>query len=280
MKKSLILMVAIFMVVGFKFNFDKDDKTLIRVGDSKMTIKEFDERVASLPEQYKAFYSTPEGKKQLIENLRKEFLMYELAKRDKYETDEDVLKQLDEVKKQIVVAVYLKDKVDENVKVTKSEKKAYFKEHKEEFISKEQVKASHILVKTEKESKDILAKLKKGADFTQLAKDYSIDPSAKQNNGDLGSFGRGQMVKPFENAAFALDVGEYTEEAVETQYGFHIIKVTEKTQGKEMTYEDVKEDLETFLLQKKQKELLDKLIEKAESKIKVEDYSEQLFLAK
>jgi len=87
------------------------------------------------------------------------------------------------------------------------------------------INASHILVEKQSQALKILEDLKTGADFKELAKKHSTCPSGKRG-GDLGSFGRGQMVKPFEDAAFALNVGETTKEPVKTQFGYHIIKRT------------------------------------------------------
>ncbi|MEJ2240697.1 MAG: peptidylprolyl isomerase [Candidatus Bathyarchaeota archaeon] len=84
------------------------------------------------------------------------------------------------------------------------------------------VHCAHILVKTEKEVNKVLERIKKGEKFSAIAKDISICPS-KKRGGDLGTFGRGQMVKEFENAAFALDKGQISG-IVKTQFGYHIIK--------------------------------------------------------
>ena len=88
-----------------------------------------------------------------------------------------------------------------------------------------QVRASHILVKTEKEANEILEQIKAGKDFAELAKKYSQCPSGKRG-GDLGYFGRGRMVPEFENAAFSTPKGEVSK-PVKTQFGYHIIKVTD-----------------------------------------------------
>lgn len=87
------------------------------------------------------------------------------------------------------------------------------------------VKASHILVKTEDEAKQLYEEIKNGKDFAQAAKEHSLCPSG-QNGGDLGFFPRGMMVKPFEDVAFSLPVGELSQ-PVETQFGWHLIMVTD-----------------------------------------------------
>lgn len=110
------------------------------------------------------------------------------------------------------------------------------------------ISARHILVKDEETAKDLIAQLDaaedKEAKFEELAKEYSQDGSAS-NGGDLGSFGKGQMVTEFENAAFALKVGEYTEEPVKTQYGYHIIY--KYAEDEKPSFEDLKEELETTI---------------------------------
>ena len=94
------------------------------------------------------------------------------------------------------------------------------------FEDVKQVRASHILVKTRSEALQIKKDIDNGGDFAYYAKTYSLCPSG-QNGGDLGYFGRGQMVQPFENAAFEMNVGEVSE-PVGTEFGWHLIKVTDK----------------------------------------------------
>jgi peptidyl-prolyl cis-trans isomerase C len=132
----------------------------------------------------------------------------------------------------------------------------------DESISKmqpeEEVRARHILVKSEQEAKDILAKLKGGADFEKLARELSIDPSAKTNGGDLEYFGKGQMVAEFAEAAFKLNKGQVSE-PVKTQFGFHIIKVEDKRTKPVPAYDAVKEQVAAFVVRKAQAELVMKL---------------------
>ena len=112
----------------------------------------------------------------------------------------------------------------------------------------QEVHARHILVASEDEAKDVAERLKKGEDFAALAKEKSKDTNAE--GGDLGFFSRGQMLKPFEEAAFTLDVGEISE-PVQTQFGWHIIKVEEKRDQEVPTFDQVKAAIITQLVQKK-----------------------------
>lgn len=152
----------------------------------------------------------------------------------------------------------------EDIKVSDEELKKYYNEYKPK------VKASHILVDDEKTAKEIKAKLEKGEDFAKLAKEYSKDTGSAQNGGDLGWFGPGKMVEEFEKAAYALKVGEVSD-PVKTQFGYHIIKVTDKEKKKsfdemkeEMEYEVKKSKLDASKVQSK----LDKLMKEANVDIK------------
>ncbi len=113
-------------------------------------------------------------------------------------------------------------------------------------------------MKTEAEAKDVLAKLKGGADFEKLAREISVDPSAKTNGGDLEYFTKGQMVAEFSEAAFKLNKGELSE-PVKSQFGFHVIKVEDKRQKPVPTYESVKDQVAAFVVRKAQAELVMKL---------------------
>jgi len=140
--------------------------------------------------------------------------------------------------KEYIIGSYLYDikfydKVTSEVKNEEEAAIQYYNDHKDEFT---RVRASHILVKKKKEAQKIMDKIKSGEDFAALAKEYSIDGSA-QNGGDLDYFPKGKMVKPFEDAAFALEIGDVSD-IVETDYGFHIIKLTDKITD---AFEEVKD---------------------------------------
>lgn len=150
---------------------------------------------------------------------------------------------------------YLKE-VEAGMTNIEQDAKTYYEANKDSF-QVDEVTASHILVSDEALAKEILAKIKAGGNFEDLAKQYSTDTYTKDNGGSLGTFGRGQMVTEFETAAFALNPGEISD-VVKTDYGYHIIKVTDKKQGTQ-TFDEAKESITSTLLNeeaaKKTKEL-------------------------
>jgi parvulin-like peptidyl-prolyl isomerase len=148
----------------------------------------------------------------------------------------------------------------------------------------ERVRARHILVRVAPgasqedrdkalgKAKDVLKQLKNGADFTELAKKYSDDPGSKDRGGDLGYFSHGDMVPAFEKAAFGLDVGQ-TSDVVQTDYGYHVIRVEEKKAASKVNYDDVKDDLKEYLFQQRGAKRFEEYIKdlRSKSEIKIND---------
>ena len=128
----------------------------------------------------------------------------------------------------------------------------------------DEIHARHILVATEAEAKEVQERLKKGEDFATVAKEKSKDPSAE--GGDLGFFGRGQMLKPFEDAAFSLKEGEISN-PVQTQLGWHIIKVEEKRPRPLPTFDQVKDTIASQLIAQKAQQTLKELHDAAKIEI-------------
>ena len=124
------------------------------------------------------------------------------------------------------------------------------------------MRARHILVKSEDEAKAVIKELDGGADFAKLASEKSIGPS-KAQGGDLDYFGRGQMVKEFEDAAFGLEAGAYTETPVRTQFGWHVIKVEDKRKSEPPTFEEAESALGQEMSQEIAEALMRELTEKA-----------------
>ncbi|MBB4350821.1 peptidylprolyl isomerase [Aliirhizobium cellulosilyticum] len=151
---------------------------------------------------------------------------------------------------------------------TDAEVKARYDKEIAALPKQEEVKAAHILVKTEDEAKAIIAKLDKGEDFATLAKENSQD-SNKDDGGDLGWFGPGRMVPEFEEAAFGLEKGAYTKAPVKTQFGFHIIKVEDKRDAPPPAFDQVKDQVKQLVMRDKYVAILEKA--KAEQKVEITD---------
>lgn len=145
--------------------------------------------------------------------------------------------------------------------------KALYDEQVAAFVPQEEVRASHILVDSQEKALELIAELDGGADFAQLAKDNSADLGSGANGGDLGFFGKGLMTPTFETAAFELEPGTYTKTPVESQYGWHIILVTEKGMSSPPTLEEATPELSEEVARQLFISTLDKL--RAEATIEI-----------
>jgi peptidyl-prolyl cis-trans isomerase C len=179
---------------------------------------------------------------------------FEKALKDNGITEKE-LKEL--IRRDVVVSNYIEKQVSSKITITTEQARKFYDENLDKFKKPESTRASHILVgvdpkataeekqKAKQKADDLLKQVKGGADFAELAKKESTCPSSK-NGGDLGEFGRGQMVKPFEDAAFGLKPGEVSG-VVETQFGYHIIKATGKDAGGTAPFDEVKGKIEEYL---------------------------------
>lgn len=157
---------------------------------------------------------------------------------------------LEDIKNDLAMNIKIKKLLEPSISISEEEMKNYFETNKETFNQEEEVKARHILVETEKKAKEVIEKLNAGGDFSELAKEYSMDEATKELGGELGFFGRGKMVAEFEESAFALKLNEISE-PVKTKYGYHIIEVEEKKEAKEANYEESKDMIKEILLEEK-----------------------------
>jgi foldase protein PrsA len=179
----------------------------------------------------------------------------------------------EETRRNLIIMKY-REKVVESVAVSEEDIKKYYDENPKEF-KKDTVKASHILLDSREEAEKVLAKAKAGEDFGSLAAEYSVEPGAETTKGDLGEFGYGYMVQPFEEAAFALDEGEISD-IVETQFGYHIIKVYEKTIVDPIPFEEAKDDIEAMLMYYKQEEVYSQAVAKLREQAEIKTYPKNM----
>jgi peptidyl-prolyl cis-trans isomerase C len=170
-------------------------------------------------------------------------------------------------RRELLVNTYLQDYLKKNP-VSEADTKAAYEKYKSELGDKE-YSARHILVGTEAEAKDIIAQLGKGGDFAKIAKEKSKDPGSKEKGGDLGWFSLAGMVKPFGDAVTALKKGSTTSDPVQTQFGWHVIKLDDVRDMKAPPYDKVKEGLQKQLSQRQ----LEKMLTDLRAKAKIVDNS-------
>lgn len=235
-----------------------------------ITLGEFNQLWDQIPENYKLQLT----KRNVLDQIISEKLLIQEAKNRDLEQDKDVLEQIKQTTEQILVQSLIEKEIIEKVKVDDNEAVTYYEENKDNFITKEQVYLYNILVETEEVAQDILEKLKAGGDFIEIAKEKSTGPSAAQG-GDLGYVSKGELIPEIENVVFALQIGNISD-IIKSEYGFHILKVTDKKPEVLKTFEEVKEEIVQTLLSTKQKEAFDNLLEELKSQVTIEIKEEAL----
>lgn len=245
------------------------DKILARVNGIEIKEEDLNFMLETLnPQIARQFYSK-EGREKLLKELVNQELFYCNAVEEKEFDDEEFKLELEKIKR-TALKQYALRKLLSSVSATEEEAKTFYEEHKSTYQAEESIRASHILIAEEDEKigKEIIEKIKNGEAFEDLAKEYSNCPSSEQG-GDLGEFTRGKMVPEFESAAFDMKVGEVSD-LVKTQFGYHIIKVTDKKIAKTMSFDEVKEQVMNTVLSMKQQEAYLNKSEALQSKYTVE----------
>ena len=227
-----------------------ENKILATVGGFAITDADVTEFLRGMGKNGQA-YDNPEGRKAVLSELVSQKLLLLDAQKNLLEAEPAFKAQLKKAKEGLL-ASYALEKALSAVRVTDKEVEDYYNENKEKFVSPATVNASHILVDTAETAKEILAKIESGAlSFEDAAKEYSSCPS-KENGGSLGDFSRGQMVPEFDSAVFAMEIGEITKEPVQTQFGYHLIRLNSKKEGETMELAAIKDRLGQQLLTQKQ----------------------------
>ena len=227
-----------------------DNKILATVNGAPITTADVDAFLSGLGQRGQ-MYNNPEGRAIVLDQLINQKLFLIDAQRNLLEAEPAFQAQLKKLKESLLTN-YAVEKLINPITVSDAEAKAYYDENPTAFVGKESVEASHILVDTEERAREIYAKIAGGElTFEEAAREYSSCPS-KENGGSLGEFGRGQMVPEFDSAVFSMEVGTVTENPVQTQFGYHLIRLDKKSGGETMPYETVKASLSDKLLADKQ----------------------------
>jgi len=248
---ALLIAAAVALPAG-SMAADGDDPVIAKVGGVDVYQSELTLAEAELDPQ---FQRMPAEQRQLaalaavvdIKTLARK------AEADKFQDTELFKRQM----------AYLRDRTLHNLlfkaqvvdPITEEEIKARYEKEIAATPTEDEIKARHILVKTEEEAKAVIAELEAGKDFVELAKEKSTGPSASQG-GDLGYFTKGRMVPPFEAAAFALEPGEFTKEAVNTEFGWHVILVEDSRKAEPPVFDKVKDQVQQVLLRERYADLM------------------------
>lgn len=266
MKRILLGIVALIFVISCAR--DGGQGYAVKIDGETLSKDDVQAEMKNLPPIAKDFFKGHEGVSRFVDELVKKELLFHEAKKRGLENDKELKRKIEESKKIILINHLLEKEIESAAKVTDKDIKDYYDKHKDEFVTVNQVRLSHIVVKTEDEAKKVYSRLQAGEDFKKVASAVSIDETTAKSGGDMGIFNRGTMKPELEQVAFSLKKGDISM-PIKLQDGIHILKVTD-TKGTVIKFEKVKSMLTQRVEAEKQKESFDKLIENLKKKYKVE----------
>lgn len=229
-----------------------EDKILAIVNGNELTEGDLEYTIAKFPPERRRMFNTEAGKKQLLDQMVSFELIYLYGRENNLDKEESYIASLKNAEKEILTQVAISN-VLKDAEVTEEEANNYYNEHIDEFKKGALVAAKHILVDSEEKALDIKKEIDGGLSFEDAAKKYSSCPS-KERGGDLGEFPRGSMVKEFEDSAFSLPIGSVSS-PVKTQFGYHLILVTERKDENVPNFQEVKGTIYNNLIQQKQSQV-------------------------
>jgi len=192
----------------------------------------------------------------LLDRVIDERLIAAAANKAVAPDDPDVQKQMDQLRERVTMQVYFNRTLKD--RLTEERIREGYDQYIKDNPPTEELHARHILLETEEKAREVLSEIQGGKDFAEAAKEHSTGPSGP-NGGDLGYFSADAMVKPFSDAAFAMQVGEVSSEPVQTEFGWHLIKVEDRRQTPQPGFEEMRDQISQQLTQTVASEILDGL---------------------
>lgn len=245
-----------------------DNQVVAKIGDKAVTEADLKEMSNAVPDKFKYYYQTPEGRRQTLEYIVNVYALAAEAEKQGVDKRPDVQKLLSFTRNDLLARFYLEGLTKDLPAPTDAEAKAFYEQNKSEFVTPESIHLSHVLVESEKEAKDVLAKLKKGEKFGDLASQVSICPS-KDVKGDLDWMPRGSLAPEIEEIAFTMKNDQITG-PVKTKFGYHVILMHDKRPARENSYDQVKDLIIEQIKFLKQQEQYERIAEALRKKYNVQ----------
>jgi len=259
----IFMILSISMVSGCAKKEAGD--VVATVNGEPITLIMVEAKIGKLPQYYQTF--AVQHKKEIVNEMIIEELLYDEARRRKLNRDPDIKELINDATKKILISKVVEEEAKKSGPVSEDDVKVYYEENKEKYMVPETIRASHILTGTEEEAEAAKGELDRGAEFAAVAKEYSKDLT-KDRGGDLGYFGRDQMIPEFEKAAFNLNVGEISG-IIKTRFGYHIIELTERKPAVYQSFDEVKDAVRTSIIRDRQRQRFDEFTKKLKEKAKI-----------
>ena len=278
MKGKILFLISILTVCLFGVEtVGQDSEIVAKIGDEIITQRDLEVRrpttMAGPVEELEKMRETAMDLKKVLNDTIALTLLAMDAKKTDLMNSPTLKAKIRYQVDALIAQEYLNKYIDSLISVSENEILDVYKTNPK-YGEKEVIRARHILVKKKEEAEEILKRIKAGEDYSKLAKDRSTDEMTRENGGDVGWFGRGMMAPPFEEAAFALKEGEVSG-AVETIYGYHIIKLESRKKGPPAELEKVRPEIRKEIISKKKTEYIAKKLEALKASIPIEILSEK-----
>ena len=271
-KSNFILTIAAFALFSFSVAWAQqtipDDQVLAKIGSRTVTEGDLKQMANAVPEKFRYYYQTPEGRKQTLDYIVNIYALAAEAEKQGLDKTPDAEKLLAFTRNDLLARLLLDKMTKDSPAPSEADGKKYFEQNKAEFSTPENIKLHHILVENEKEAKDVLARLKKGEKFAEIATQISICPS-KAKGGDLDWMPKGNLVPEIEEVAFKMKKGQ-VEGPVKSKFGYHILFLEDSKPAEEASFDQVKEYIIEQLKYQKQQEQYEKIADSLRKKMNVQ----------
>lgn len=271
-KNSNLLTIAACALFSFSVAWAQqtipDDQILAKIGSRTVTEGDLKQMANAVPEKFRYYYQTPEGRKQTLDYIVNIYALAAEAEKQGLDKTPDAEKLLAFTRNDLLARLLLDKMTKESPAPSEADGKKYFEQNKTEFSTPESIKLHHVLVENEKEAKDVLARLKKGEKFAEIATQVSICPS-KAKGGDLDWMPKGSLVPEIEEVAFKMKKGQI-EGPVKSKFGYHILFLEDSKPAEEASFDQVKEYIIEQLKYQKQQEQYEKIADSLRKKMNVQ----------
>jgi peptidyl-prolyl cis-trans isomerase C len=249
---------------------NNNNEKLAIINGEIITLEDFEQFWNLIPDNYKAQLN----KEDILDQLITQTLLIQKANELNLREDPEISFQIKNAVDQILIQSLLQREIIEKISITDEDVKAYYEENKENYLQEEEVHALNILVEDQTQAEDIVNQLNEGADFSTLAKEFSISSSASEG-GDIGFVSKGTLKTEIEEQLFILDPGEVSK-IIPTENGIHIFKVLEKNPAGYLEFDEVKNEIEGQLLPLRQQEAFDEYLKNIEENATIDKNTELL----
>lgn len=264
--RAVSIFLALFLVLYF--SGCSDDKVLARFDGHTITVDEYLWEKDNLPEAQRNSLRTIEDKKEFLNKIIVREMLLQEALRLGLQNNETIRYKIENYRRNLLINELLNRQIEGETVVSDREVKDYYLTHNSQFTT-ETVEASYIVVRTREDAEIIMALLKRGESFSDLAKKFSIGPGA-ESGGSIGEITRGQMIPEFEDALFALQKSGDISPIIETDFGYHIIRLDKPKTTKTIPYDEASKMIHKLLTDQKEKEFFENFVKKLEKGITIE----------